>query len=91
MCILICRNPIYSSEGPARASPPPARDVRHLGDFTVTPRLLRITALAVPVGVVSALAAWVLVRLIGLITNAVFYQRVDSRPGRTGRGTTPRG
>ena len=54
------------------------RDVRHLGDFTVTPRMLLITALAVPVGAVAALAAWCLLRLIGLITNAVFYQRTSS-------------
>ncbi len=54
----------------------PTRDVRHLGDFTVTPRLLLIAALAVPVGVAAALASWVLVHLIGLVTNLVFYQRV---------------
>ena len=54
------------------------RDVRHLGDFTTSPRMLRIAALAVPIGAVSALASWVLLRLIGLITNAVFYQRLDT-------------
>ena len=32
------------------------RDVRHLGDFTVTPRMLVIAALAVPVGAVAP--AW---------------------------------
>jgi CIC family chloride channel protein len=54
------------------------RDVRHLGDFSVTPRMLLITALALPVGAVSACVAWALLRLIGLITNVVFYQRVDT-------------
>ncbi len=54
------------------------RDVRHLGDFTATPRMLAITALAVPIGALAAVASWMLVRLIGLITNAVFYQRLGT-------------
>jgi H+/Cl- antiporter ClcA/CBS domain-containing protein len=37
--------------------------------------MLLITGLAIPIGAVSALVAWLLLRLIGLITNAVFYQR----------------
>ncbi|TSE01253.1 chloride channel protein [Skermania sp. ID1734] len=40
--------------------------------------MLTITALAIPVGAVGAGAAWVLLRLIGLITNLVFYQRVGT-------------
>ena len=56
----------------------PARDVRHLGDFTASPRLVLIALLAVPIGAVSAVVAWALLRLIGLITNAVFYQLVDT-------------
>jgi len=58
--------------------PSPVRDVSHLGDFTATNRMLLITALALPIGAVSGCVAWVLLRLIGLITNAVFYGRVDS-------------
>jgi H+/Cl- antiporter ClcA len=54
------------------------RDLRHLGDFSATPRLLTITALAVPIGAVSAVVAWALLRLIGLITNGVFYHRVGT-------------
>jgi H+/Cl- antiporter ClcA len=49
----------------------------HLGDFTLRPRVLLITALALPVGGASAAAAFCLLRLIGLITNAVFYQRLS--------------
>ncbi|HET7357147.1 MAG TPA: chloride channel protein [Nocardioidaceae bacterium] len=60
------------------AQPVPPRDVRHLGDFSTTPRVLLITVLAIPIGAVSAVVAWALLRLIGLITNAVFYQRVDT-------------
>jgi chloride channel protein, CIC family len=63
---------------PKPAAPPSRRDVSHLGDFSVTPRMLLIAALAVPVGAVSACVAWALLKLIGLITNAVFYDRLDT-------------
>jgi H+/Cl- antiporter ClcA/CBS domain-containing protein len=63
-----------------------ARDVSHLGDFTATPRMLFIAALALPVGAVSAVVAWGLLKLIGLITNAVFYNRVDTALVAPGAG-----
>ncbi|HET7529426.1 MAG TPA: chloride channel protein [Mycobacteriales bacterium] len=47
-----------------------------LGDFTTTPRVLLVSALAVPIGALAACVAWMLLRLIGLITNLVFYSRV---------------
>src|SRR5689334_21396254 len=54
----------------------PARsELRHLGDFTATRRVLLIAAFAVPIGALSACVAWALLRLIGLITNLVFYGR----------------
>jgi chloride channel protein, CIC family len=46
-----------------------------LADFAVDRRMLLTTALALPIGAVSAAAAWCLLRLIGLVTNLVFYQR----------------
>ncbi len=46
-----------------------------LGDFDVRPRMLLICGLALPVGAVAAVVADALLKLIGLITNAVFYQR----------------
>jgi chloride channel protein, CIC family len=46
-----------------------------LADFVVSRRMLAITALALPIGALSAGAAWCLIRLIGLVTNLVFYQR----------------
>jgi H+/Cl- antiporter ClcA/CBS domain-containing protein len=55
------------------------RDVRHLGDFTASRRILRIVALAIPIGAASACVAWALLRLIGLITNLVFYHRVATK------------
>jgi CIC family chloride channel protein len=67
-------------------SEPDASDLRHLGDFTTTPRVLLIAAFAVPVGALSAGVAWVLLRLIGLITNLVFYQRVGTALVAPGEG-----
>ena len=37
-----------------------------------------ITGLSLPIGAVAACVSWALLRLIGLITNAVFYQRVST-------------
>jgi H+/Cl- antiporter ClcA/CBS domain-containing protein len=42
----------------------------------MTPRVLGIVAMAVPVGALSGVVAFALLRLIGLITNLVFYGRV---------------
>jgi H+/Cl- antiporter ClcA len=58
----------------------------HLGDFTLTPRVLVICALALPVGALSALGAWCLLRLIGLCTNLFFYGRLDTALIAPGRG-----
>jgi len=52
-----------------------ARGAARLGDFTARPRMLMITGLALAVGGAGAVAAFVLLRLIGLVTNLVFYQR----------------
>jgi CIC family chloride channel protein len=57
-----------------------------LGDFTLRPRVRLITALALPVGGASAIAAFCLLRLIGLITNLVFYQRVSTALVAPGAG-----
>lgn len=46
-----------------------------LRDFTMTPRVLWISFLAVVVGLVSAGVALALLRLIGLMTNLFFYGR----------------
>ncbi|MGA8545920.1 MAG: chloride channel protein [Mycobacterium sp.] len=46
-----------------------------LADFVVDRRMLLTTALALPIGALSAGAAWCLLKLIGLVTNLVFYQR----------------
>jgi chloride channel protein, CIC family len=53
----------------------PGRASAKLGDFTITPRTIPITLLAVAIGVVSAYVALGLLKLIGLFTNLFFYQR----------------
>jgi H+/Cl- antiporter ClcA len=52
----------------------------------VGPRLLAITAFALPIGALSAGVAWGLLRLIGLITNLVFYQRIGTALVAPGEG-----
>jgi len=49
-----------------------------LGDFTTTPRLLRISALALGVGSISAFVALGLLKLIALFTNVFFFQRISA-------------
>ena len=48
-----------------------------LGDFTTTPRLLKISGLAVGIGAISAFVALALLKLIALFTNIFFYQRIS--------------
>ena len=52
--------------------------LEHLGDFTVTTRVLPISGLAICIGVFAAYVALVLLKLIGLFTNLFFFQRVDT-------------
>jgi CIC family chloride channel protein len=53
----------------------PAED--RLGDFTSRPDLLRMVPLAVAVGVVGAGVSLALLDAIGLVTNLLWYQRLD--------------
>src|SRR6185312_2688693 len=49
-----------------------------LGDFTTTPRVIILSALAIVIGLLGAVVALVLLKLIGLFTNLFFYQRWDT-------------
>ena len=49
-----------------------------LGDFTTTVRVLPISLLAIGIGVISTVVAWLLLKLIGLITNIAYYHRLDT-------------
>ncbi|HUE01329.1 MAG TPA: chloride channel protein [Bryobacteraceae bacterium] len=46
-----------------------------LGDFTCTPRMILISAMAVGIGLISAFVALGLLKLIGLFTNLFFFGR----------------
>ncbi len=45
------------------------------GDFTATPRVLLLSALAIAIGLLSTGVAFVLLRLIALFTNLFYFQR----------------
>lgn len=47
-----------------------------LADFTRDRRILRLTGMALVIGIFSAFIATLLVRLIALVTNLAFFQRV---------------
>jgi H+/Cl- antiporter ClcA len=46
-----------------------------LGDFSLTPRVLSISALAIVIGLISSGVALLLLRLISLFTNLFYFQR----------------
>ncbi|MEO7053635.1 MAG: chloride channel protein, partial [Rhizomicrobium sp.] len=52
----------------------------HLRDFTATPRMLQLAAMAAVTGTMGAGAAWVLLRLIALITNLAYFGRLSAAP-----------
>ncbi|MFC5950236.1 hypothetical protein ACFQH9_18365 [Pseudonocardia lutea] len=66
-------------------APPP----RHLGDFTLNRRVLVTLGWSVPIGALGAVAAWALLRLIALITNAVFFQHLSTAMVSPGAGPHP--
>jgi CIC family chloride channel protein len=60
--------------------PPPTSSEKldHLGDFTASPRVILISAVAVVIGIVAAYVAAGLLKLIGFFTNLFFFQRFDT-------------
>jgi H+/Cl- antiporter ClcA len=67
------KNAIYKITHPAQAA-----GAEKLGDFTITTRVLWISALATGIGLVSAVVAFALLKLIGLFTNLFFFQRWET-------------
>jgi H+/Cl- antiporter ClcA len=59
------------------ARPSPSR-LEDMGDFTTTARVIPISLMAIFIGVVSALVAWILLKLIGLFTNLFYFHRFDT-------------
>jgi len=62
----------------AHAEATRARPSRRLADFSVDPRLLILVGMALVVGTGGAAASWVLVKLIALVTNLVWFGRFDT-------------
>ncbi len=50
-----------------------------LADFTTDKRVLLLSVMALGIGVISTIVAWVLLQLIALITNIAFYQRISTQ------------
>ncbi len=57
------------SRGPARSA---------LGDFTIDPRVLPLIAMALVAGSTGAFAAWLLVKLIAVVTDLAYYGRLSA-------------
>jgi len=51
-----------------------------LRDFTASPQVLLISAMAVVVGTTGAAAAWALLKLIAFFTNLAYFQRLSVAP-----------
>ncbi|HEX3916949.1 MAG TPA: chloride channel protein [Caulobacteraceae bacterium] len=58
----------------------PSGAVASLGDFTADRRMLLLVAMAVVVGAGGAAGAWVLLKLIALVSNLVWRGRLDAAP-----------
>src|SRR5579864_7747101 len=63
---------------PDLSSHPASED--RLSDFSTNRRVLLLSAMAVVIGAISSLVAWVLLWLIAAITNFSFYQRFSGMP-----------
>jgi H+/Cl- antiporter ClcA/predicted transcriptional regulator len=61
-----------------KAASKPQNHCDELGDFTASPQLLTVSALAICIGSISAFVALGLLKLIGLFTNIFFYQRFSA-------------
>ena len=51
-----------------------------LADFTTDRRVLLLTSMALVIGSGGAFAAWLLIKLIALVGNAVWFYRISSAP-----------
>ncbi|MGE5568895.1 MAG: chloride channel protein [Rhodospirillales bacterium] len=61
--------------GPAGESLQPGPPPQALGDFTVDARLVPISLLAIPIGLIASCLALALLKLIGIFTNLFYFQR----------------
>ncbi len=66
------------SENSKQVERKPVARQEDLGDFSVKWRVLRITALAIPIGALAAVSALVLLRLIAFFTNVFYFGRFST-------------
>ncbi|HZI31916.1 MAG TPA: chloride channel protein, partial [Candidatus Binatia bacterium] len=62
------------------AFPAASQETSELSDFSTDRRVLLLSAMALVIGMVSALVADALMWLIAAITNLAFYQRFSAGP-----------
>ncbi|HEX3718841.1 MAG TPA: chloride channel protein [Verrucomicrobiae bacterium] len=62
----------------SNSTPADSHSTDSLSDFTTDTRVLLLSAMALVIGAISAGVAWVLVRLIDLITNISFFGRFST-------------
>ena len=55
------------------------KSTEHLRDFTATPRMLQLAAMAAVTGTMGAAAAWALLELIAFFTNLAYFGRLKHR------------
>jgi chloride channel protein, CIC family len=65
-------------KGAASALHSQGASIRHLGDFTTSPRVLFISAIAIVVGIAGAIAGVVLLDLIRLATNLSYFGDIST-------------
>lgn len=76
-----------ASSGQVKA---PRHQPRPLGDFTANPRVLILVAMALAIGTAGTFAAFALVKLIALVTQAAWFGRIDATPiSLAGAARTP--
>lgn len=67
-----------ATHGAEATAVPGQRGRRQLADFRADPRLLLLAAMALVIGTGGAFAALVLVKLIALVTNLVWFGALDT-------------
>lgn len=61
--------------------------VRRLADFSADPRLLVLVGMALIVGTGGVAASWVLVKLIALVSNLIWFGRFDTHAALMSQAT----
>ncbi len=60
---------------------PPHAPAQELADFTTQPRVLVLSAMALACGTFGVISAWVLLRLIALVTNLAYHGTFSTQGG----------